>query len=455
MSPKDELHLAELIERKLNGTISEADARELESALLEDGEARRLYLDLSYQHAHLELLGESLVQEELLGIHSPPGRPLPWIVGVAAALVLGFFAWTLLGPPGAVATLISSEHASWESSLPTTPGSRLVPGWLKLKSGIATIRFRSGAEMVLEAPAHLVLETAMKAQLLRGSAVIKVPEPAIGFTIATPEGVAIDLGTEFAVSVDQAGRTSAFEVLRGEISVQHSASEKTFLLSEKEIAIAGSSGLARESAGEEKGRLPGRDRSLRIETGGREVSVIRNNQREERLHPDFLMAKRSVRREGYDRRSLFGFDLTSVSLDAVESARIRLNLVPCGLGFAARLPERSRFSIYGIPGVPPLLLERGDLRWSDTPGPEEGEWLGSFEISRGQQTGSFGIETEALARFLQSQQDGAAMFLLVRDTDESEGNGLVHAFAGSRNPEAPGPRLEIKLKNRTSAAVSD
>ncbi|MDA7526185.1 hypothetical protein N8525_03395 [Verrucomicrobiales bacterium] len=44
---------------------------------------------------------------------------------------------------------------------------------MKLNAGIATVRFDSGVELVLEAPAHLTLESPMKGKLLSGSAVSK------------------------------------------------------------------------------------------------------------------------------------------------------------------------------------------------------------------------------------------------------------------------------------------
>ena len=88
--------------------------------------------------------------------------------------------------------------------MPTTPGSALTAGYLKLTSGIATIQFKSGAKVVLEAPAHLVLETPMRGRLLAGSAVIDVPKTAIGFVMEAPGGYAVDLGTQFAVSVNAA-----------------------------------------------------------------------------------------------------------------------------------------------------------------------------------------------------------------------------------------------------------
>lgn len=67
------------------------------------------------------------------------------------------------------------DDASWESSLPTEPGSELTGGYLKLTSGIATVRFLSGAESILEAPANLVLKTPMYAMLTSGAARVEVP----------------------------------------------------------------------------------------------------------------------------------------------------------------------------------------------------------------------------------------------------------------------------------------
>ena len=72
---------------------------------------------------------------------------------------------------------------------------------LRLAEGLATLKFDSGAEVTLEAPATLVLLDSMKCKLASGTAVSDIPESALGFRIKTPSADVVDYGTRFAVSV--------------------------------------------------------------------------------------------------------------------------------------------------------------------------------------------------------------------------------------------------------------
>lgn len=438
-----------LIHRYLIGEASPEEVEELDRQLASDpGLRKRLVrearLDAGLREIALER-ASGREEETAAGCRSRRAkRSVLWTWGTwaaaAALLAVGFVTW-MQRPSGAVvATIASSEGASWESSVPTVPGSALPAGYLKLRSGIATVEFRSGARVRIESPAHLVLETPMRGRLLEGAAIVDVPDRAIGFVLETPGSHAVDHGTRFAVSVDEEARTSAFEVLSGEISVHHPGSGESVRLSERESILAQGEGLLRggQEPGE-KGRLPGISTGLRLATSGREATVIRNGEHEDRIHPDFLMAKRSSFLPGYDRRSVFAFDLADVDGGEVEGVRLRLNLVPCGLGFAARLPEESKFSLYGIVG----RGEFRNLRWEEAPQPEEGTPVGTFTIPRSRRTGNFSVESDALTRFVRAHAGEPVTFLLVRDTDEAMGNGLVHAFASSRHPEASGPILEI------------
>jgi hypothetical protein len=244
----------------------------------------------------------------------------------------------------------------------------------------------------------------------------------------TPDGHAVDHGTQFAVWV--ADGRSDFEVLSGEISVHHPSGDSRRLGHSEQVTL-NKAGLKAGDLSPELGNLPS-VQSLRLNTDGREASVIRSNQHISRLHPDFLMVKRSSLIPAYDRRAIFGFDLAPLENREVRNARLQLNLTPCGLGFASRLPELSRFAVYGIP--------TDGFNWGDQPG----ELLAHFSVPRAQQSGSFTITGQALADFLNAA-DNTVTFLLLRETDEVQGNGLVHAFASSRNSQAAGPTLAIDL----------
>jgi len=108
--------------------------------------------------------------------------------------------------PTPVATLTYTQDAVWSH-----PGhapvlnARLVPGPLRLESGIAHFVMDCGAVLMIQGPAVVDLDNAWVAELSEGSAVARVPEQAHGFKVVGEGFVVTDLGTEFAVRVSDAG----------------------------------------------------------------------------------------------------------------------------------------------------------------------------------------------------------------------------------------------------------
>lgn len=435
----------QLIHRYLIGEASGDEIAALDELLAHDPALRRKLIFEAGTDAGLREIALERLSDE--GGDTSPSNVIGFpqmgalLVMAAAVTFLGVALWTVFSKPQIVATLVSSEDASWESSLPTMPGSELTAGSLKLTSGMATIRFRSGAEVVLEAPANLVLETPMRGKLLSGAAVIDVPDEAIGFVMETPDGFAVDYGTRFAVSVDQEEENSAFEVLEGEIKVHHPSSGQEVHLSGRQSSTINGAGLMKiDGPLPEKIIAPSGDR-MRISANPDAFSVVGNDETEY-LHSDFLMAKRSRSGTVFDRRSLFSFDLSEQNLESYTAARLRLNLVPAGIGFAAHLPVSNRFLVYGKAGEP-LRAEQLKPTWGTILKPEDCELLGAFEIPRSQKRGTFGIDTPEFVAFIKANASNNVSLLLIRETAELERGGLVHTFANDSHPEASGPILEL------------
>lgn len=107
-----------------------------------------------------------------------------------------------------------SESAEWQnpnSSYIVASGVRSGQS-LALERGQVELTYASGAKLLLTGPSEfLVLLTGGK--LRRGELVARVPEAGHGFTIETPHGKVVDLGTEFGVVVDDFGvsQVSVFE----------------------------------------------------------------------------------------------------------------------------------------------------------------------------------------------------------------------------------------------------
>ena len=440
--------LRQLIDRYHLGIASEDEVAELDAELREDSHARDVFIAAARLETNLyDEAINAIPADESDG--DPVSRRLPLrVIGAVAAMVcLAILVASLVGGrgPKPIATLASSENAAWESELPTTPGAELVPGSLRLISGIATIRFHSGAEVVLEAPSQLVLESPMRGRLLVGAAVIDVPDSAIGFVMETPNGYAVDHGTRFSVVVDKNQQTSSFEVIDGEISVHTSEAKDEVRLKHQQAVAIANGAIETIDPSDLDGTLKPTTDVVRIGTNGQATSATRGHPKARRR--DMLLVKQGLPEyRDFDRRSVLAFKLDGIDWDSIRSARLRLNLVPSGAGFAARLPKANRFEVFGITNDTALNWRVGS-DWESIPAPEDGVLLGTFDIPRSQQRGVFGIETEALLEFLNSQGAGRVSFLITRQTTELQNRSLVHAFASDSHPEASGPILELAIRN--------
>lgn len=447
----------ELIHRYLLGNVSDEEMQQLDRLLATDSELRQEFLLAAGMDAGLR---EVAIERSLESENHVAGRrssrhwwnTAGWStiavgLAVAATLLLAVGVWWRHS--ATVATLASSENAAWESALPTSPGAELMAGTLDLKAGVATIRFRSGAEVVLEAPAQLELMSAMRGKLHSGAAVVDVPESAVGFVLETPDAYAIDFGTRFAVRIDREKDQADFELIEGEIEVHHAQSGEFLRLNAVgETAAASSRSVQLVDPLLDDDVEPEMDMSvLRIGTQGRCATVMpRFHKRHKYIDPEVLSVKHTNSGR-FEFRSFFSFDLTGVDLGRVRGTRLRLNLVPSRRGLASRLPKINRFGVYGLTN-PDKANWKIESTWEEAPAPEDGVLLGTFEIPRSQRRGTFGIETDELLKFLQHPRGGPVTLILVRETTQVEGvgPGLTHMFASDEHPESVGPLLELSIQ---------
>ncbi|MCR9197731.1 MAG: FecR domain-containing protein [Planctomycetaceae bacterium] len=481
MNAKQQQQLAEWVERQLDARLSEDEFLQLQQLLLHDSEARQLYLDLRQQHAHLQLdrrqLDRPLLAPSALLAQgtqvSPdrtisPSRQSTIVVSIAAVVCLLMIWWAAQPGSGAAETLaeiVETSDARWgDSSLPTAVGSVLGKGRLKIDRGLVVLRFRSGAEVTLEAPAELQIESRLSGRLLSGTALLQVPESAHGFTLHTPTAVAIDYGTAFAVTVDPASGGSAIEVQEGEVEVQHPVSEKSVRLRSEQRVFASQDqlGVASKSAAETQlfdGRRPPGEQTHRITTSdgsggdcsvsrGRQEAVTRNS------HPDLVLIKNPY--AGYEqfaRKGYFRFDLTSVppSPTPITSAAFVLTLQPSGLGYASAVGD-CQFSVYGLSDEGADDWSAEGLVWESAPAngqkaaeldPRQTIKLGQFVVPRGVQHGLFAVRGEALTAFLNADTNQSVTLIVVRDTVENQPGGLVHGFISSSGTAGAPPTLLI------------
>jgi hypothetical protein len=236
--------LQQLVESYANGACTREELRELQTLLRADAASRRFfrrYLSVDMALRDMSIAGP-LLESDPLGARSHPGEPglaprwwqTPPALALAAALALliglaGFW----LGPrpdsaapasqqlraPQGVAVLTQSVNAQWTGEGRSWEvGAALPAGKLSLKSGLLQIEFFSGAIVVLEGPAEFQLVSATRGFCSKGKLRSSVPPQAQGFTIGTPGMDVVDLGTEFALSVDEKG-SGQVHVIEGEIQL--------------------------------------------------------------------------------------------------------------------------------------------------------------------------------------------------------------------------------------------
>lgn len=173
-----------------------------------------------------------------------------WITGITAALLLmllGGVFWFNQSEQQQLAKqsnpasssyagmLLDTEDAVWEDrdteEIPY--GTRFQTGEsLRLKSGIARIRFESGAGIMLEGPAQIDLHSPLKAVLHYGTLSAYVPDEAQGFTVDTNQIRIVDQGTRFGAVVDASGEAEV-HVFEGEVDVKPVAAENQMIASLK------------------------------------------------------------------------------------------------------------------------------------------------------------------------------------------------------------------------------
>lgn len=291
--------LRELIAAYLDDTITPAQLTELEAALRADRNAR-VYFAAFARHdralrmeIHVRGQAEQVlarigfdeatadagdrVLKDLVDRTRPARAPVTWWMGLAAAVViaagLGWMAAlkysagratapvaTKAAPPATqpavtadIAWLVNAQNCQWSRSAAlndTHPGDMRPGTLLDLERGLAEVRFRSGAVVLLEGPARLELVSDNSARLHRGRVTGSVQGPIKGFELFTPGGKVIDLGTSFGVAVNDAGQAEVF-VFDGSVQAVASKSPDVITLAgEQSLRMEADGGVVRGTSGD-------------------------------------------------------------------------------------------------------------------------------------------------------------------------------------------------------------
>ncbi len=444
------------LDRLIDGDLTDEERSQIASRLEDNSEAIDWLADRAWMHANLrKSINRRSIENEILSQHEDEIIQLPksrfglQVPAIAAALALLFVLSFLLrdSAPKTIhfATLEETHSALWKGGdLPTSSGSRLGEGTLRLVEGLATLRFDSGALVTLEAPATLVLKDQMNCELKTGTAVSDIPDSALGFRIKTPSADVVDYGTRFAVSVYEDTGETHTQVMEGRVQVEYAESDRIVELrtGQRNVAAVDSLSAPTEEPSSEYRTIPvsPMDHDSRwtlIETTkdaytglvkGHESSVL-------------LYVKNAVMEGPVNRTSYLGFDLKGIDKERIEDTELVLSFAPTGWGLASYVPDAT-FSVHGVLGESPDWDE--SILHDQFPGAPEMKHLGSFTIPQGVQRGRFRIRTELLTDFLANHASNVITLQVVRDTKEIEDSGLVHGFASRRHPILPAPTLAIR-----------
>ena len=230
-----------LLSQLSDGHLGEEDVRRLGNLLALNAALRRQYLDYCQMHALLRSEHGLLTSWSVTagqGKHDPfdssprswSNRRLTFRLAAAAIFMALAVGLALLNanrpqPPfrGAETAVLSRAVGAQFAygvngeSVPAE-GMQLRQGVYELLNGLVEIEYRSGAVLVVRAPATFDLVDEACVRLEDGQLAAHVPKAAIGFRIESPGATVIDLGTDFAVQAVKE-KESEVHVFNGEVLV--------------------------------------------------------------------------------------------------------------------------------------------------------------------------------------------------------------------------------------------
>lgn len=202
-----------LMHRYLDGSINDAGMQRLNVLLAADPGARRVFAELLNMDSALAALAAGWNAQ----ISTPVPKPVRWRVvqrpwvAAAAGVALAVILWWWHAASGPHATVETTAGV-----IELTQGAALMAETRVINAGTLSLITRRGVRVVIEAPATFQFETAQRLRIMRGRVAADVPPAARGFTIITPSGVAVDLGTRFGVDVAASGDAEV-HVFQGEV----------------------------------------------------------------------------------------------------------------------------------------------------------------------------------------------------------------------------------------------
>ncbi len=228
--------LDQLVERWLDGELDD-EARAQLNFLLRDDESNRTYfnalIDMQVELRRSGPLEVSTVIPAVTLSSSKRLGPLRWLLNlsIAASVIVAFFGlayWFATSEENRLAkvTFIEVLGAELFDGQIISAGSMAdVEKDYVLTAGMLHLRFPTGAEAILKGPSVFRV-TGKESMLVKlGSCSVHAPDGAEGFVVETPQTEVVDLGTRFAVDVNEVGQTD-IQLLEGAAEVSPILADK-------------------------------------------------------------------------------------------------------------------------------------------------------------------------------------------------------------------------------------
>jgi hypothetical protein len=231
-----------------DGSADAEHTAKLERALLDDPAYRLQFLEYLNIDQALSSAGGFAAKDagssaETSRSHTPPpprAHRVSWGALAAGFTILLLGAWavhTLRAPYAYVASTTADGPRE---------GTALRATRVQFDAGAVEFLTTKGARLVVEAPADVRFESADTLKIIRGKVAADVPPTAKGFTVVTPSGKAVDLGTRFGVDVPESG-DAELHVFQGEVIAEvHGARSRQSLRTGEALAMNNGGGATRD-----------------------------------------------------------------------------------------------------------------------------------------------------------------------------------------------------------------
>jgi len=241
--------LESLTQRYLDGSLSAEEMSQLNRYLNDSSAARRDFVELLNLDSAVKASAAGWERQQMESpVKRSPSRTLTaspsarrWLAAAACLSFLASAGWWWQDSQRLRATVV--KVAGVEE---LAQGTMLKGETHSLKGGSVELLTSRGARIVIEAPAEFRFESAQRLRLLKGRLSAEVPPAAKGFTVVTPSGDAVDLGTRFGVDVPVSG-AAEIHVFQGEVIAKTSGNKNPQSLRGGEaVAMDGGASTARE-----------------------------------------------------------------------------------------------------------------------------------------------------------------------------------------------------------------